>query len=293
MAIKGRILTDDDKKIMIDNYYNMSSSKIAKMLNLKESDVTNFWAKNNLRGKCKRQYPLNESCFDVIDNEAKAYTLGFIASDGCVYETKDKGKQNIVRISIHQCDEEILTDIKEKVFKTEKPIIYHKNTATLEISSNRIYESLIALDIKPRKTYGNSFVRLSDDLMRHFIRGYFDGDGSISNKLINKSLTSDINISISGYKKNMSKIVDYLAENNIIATFNEDRRRYNGDDVFGALTLPNKISKYAFLKYIYSDSFIGLKRKKDLAHAFCHAIECSTLPMDKITVIYYNNAVLK
>ena len=33
----------------------------------------------------RRKYALNETFFEVINSEEKAYWLGFIAADGCVY----------------------------------------------------------------------------------------------------------------------------------------------------------------------------------------------------------------
>lgn len=293
MALKGRILTQDEQDFMISNYYKMSASSIGKILGISQSDVSNFWYKKGLKGKQKRLYRIDEKCFNIIDDEFKAYTLGFIASDGCVYNCNQQNKQNIIKIAIKQIDEEILEMMKTNVFKTDKPINHRNGVSILEIVSNEIYNDVVSLGLSPRKTYGNTYVKLNDTLMRHFIRGYFDGDGSISTKCGKDKYTFDVGVSISGFQNNMLKIGNWLEEYNIFTTFLIDKRTYNNEQPFGSLTFPNKISKYSFLKLIYENSNIFLSRKKNLANNFFNIIENKTSPMDKTIVIYYQNAVLK
>ena len=278
---------------MVNNYHNMSASKLGKIMGLSRNDVSNFWYKAGLKGKQNRVYSLDEHCFDAIDNEYKAYVLGFIASDGCIHNPTEEHKQNIVKISIKQIDEEILNIMKTVVFKTDKPISHRHGVSTLEIVSDNICQNIIKLGLGIRKTYGNTYVQLETHLMRHFIRGYFDGDGSISTKCGEDSLTHDIGISISGFYSNLSKIANYLENFNIFTTITIDNRKYNGNEPFGALNFPNKISKYCFLKFIYDESNIFLQRKKNLAQNFFKIIVYGTKPMDKTIIAYYKNAVLK
>lgn len=271
----------------------MSAAKSGKIIGLSSNDVSNFWYKAGLRGKQNRVYSIDEHCFDIIDNEYKAYALGFIASDGCIYNPAQEHKQNIVKIAIKQIDEEVLQIMREAVFKTDKPINHRHGISTLEISSNAICQKIEELGLHPNKTYGNTYVQLEEVLMKHFIRGYFDGDGSISTKCGKDNHTSDVSVAISGYYKNMSKIINCLETYNIFATFCEDKRGRTKDDIFGSLTIPNKIAKYCFLKFLYEDSNIFLKRKKDLALNFFRIVENGNSPMDKTIIAYYKNAVLK
>lgn len=271
----------------------MSAAKLGEIMGLSRNDVSNFWYRAGLKGKQNRVYSIDEHCFDIIDDEYKAYALGFIASDGCIYNPTQRHKQNIVKITIKQVDEEVLEIMREAVFKTDKPINHRHGVSTLEISSNIICQKIKELGLHPNKTHGDSYVQLEDALMKHFIRGYFDGDGSISTKCGKDNYTSDVSVAISGYYKNMGKIANYLEAYNIFTTFCEDKRSSTKDDIFGALTLPNKIAKYCFLKFLYEDSNIFLKRKKDLALNFFQIIESGNSPMDKTTTAYYKNAVLK
>jgi deoxyuridine 5'-triphosphate nucleotidohydrolase len=120
---------------------------------------------------------LDDRLFDDIDSEAKAYLLGWIASDGSI----TRGR---VVIAIHTNDTHTLSRLRDIVSK-EIPIKRKKNRsiAYFEINSSRIQEKVCqALNIEPgKKDRTVGFPRLkSDELTWAFIRGYFDGDGSIS-----------------------------------------------------------------------------------------------------------------
>lgn len=272
----------------------MSSKQIAEVIGLKPSSVTYIWHRAGLHGKTKYVYGIqNQDYFKVIDTPDKAYFLGFICSDGCIYYDKNHPKQPVLRISISRNDEHILDQFK-KFIMTEKPISRTNGKySTLELSSSEIVESIESHGIGARKTWSNCIPNdIPDNLMKYFIRGYFDGDGAISKKVEKNSL-HNVGISISGYYGNLTKIIDILANNNIFSVFCEDKRKYSdGYGPFGLLTFTNKISKYCFLKYIYDDLDCPyLFRKYKLAKEFIDVIEQDDSIMERIAVVYYNHAV--
>lgn len=120
--------------------------------------------------------------------------------------------------------------------------------------------------------------------MRHFIRGYFDGDGTVG-----KNLKS---VSIAGYKRNLDKIADELGKRNIYSKIISDKRKCKGQDDFGSLTFSNLTGVYCFLKYIYYDSTYYLKRKKEMADEIINKIESSNKTRDLERVNYCDYAVL-
>src|SRR5262249_48320028 len=107
---------------------------------------------------------------------AKAYLLGWIASDGSI-------RKGSITLAIHIDDAHTLSRLrdivsKEILIKKKKnhPIVY------FDINSIRIQEMVCrALGIEPgKKDRTAGFPSLgSDELTWAFIRGYFDGDGSI------------------------------------------------------------------------------------------------------------------
>lgn len=230
--------------------------------------------------------------FEKIDTSDKAYFLGFIGSDGCIYTPKIKNKQKIIKITIQKEDIKIL-HLFNSVLESNKPISESKNKyVSLEISSDKLANDLHKLGLDSNKTYNNTIAIVDNEYMPHLIRGYFDGDGSIHyNEELSKS-----GISIAGYKRNMNKIISYLDGRNIFTTFAMDKRKYNSptDDSFGCISFPNKTSEYCFLKLIYENCGIYyMDRKYDLAQKFINRIETSKNIRDKQIVAYYNNAVQK
>lgn len=129
----------------------------------------------------RREYP--DHIFTYIPNKdvnhafmGKPYTpnnmyfLGMMLADGWV-----TGK-NIVGLKLKKEDKYLV----EKLYKLIKPNQEFKSK-TLTISSDQLYKDLCNLGCKPNKTL-NKFKLpvIPDNLFFHFLRGYFDGDGSIS-----------------------------------------------------------------------------------------------------------------
>ncbi len=163
---------------------------------------------------------------------------------------------------------------------------------SLEIVSDKMFDDITKYGLFPRKTYGNAYVQLSEKLMKHFIRGYFDGDGCISTKVAN---LNNVNVGISGYYKNMQRFQSYLEKYNILSSYVIDNRKYNtlDNDAFGTLCFVNRTEKYCFLRFIYDESNIYLKRKHELAEEFIKKVECDSRPSCKEIIIYYKQAVQK
>lgn len=130
----------------------------------------------------KRTYQVNDSFFSEL-NEKSAYWLGFLYADGYISKT-----ENCIRITLSAKDEDHLLKFKEDI-KSESPITYHMNRysekypltkkARISIFSKKIKEDLFNLGCSSSKSLTCKFPNLSKTLIPHFIRGYFDGDGSV------------------------------------------------------------------------------------------------------------------
>ena len=281
-----------------NNYNSCTSVELAIKYNCSPSKISQVWSKHGLIGKTNRTYHLDETYFDEINTPAKAYFIGWIASDGCIYIADTPNKSAIIRISISSQDERVLQLFQQEL-KTDKPLHYHStkgcNYVSLEICSDRLVNALVKVGITPKKkTYGNTIPNIPNEFMPHFIRGYFDGDGNINKKWANPNLDKYIrsSASISGYKKNMVKLIRYLENRNIYAQFGVDKRRYNGEDDFGSLSLNNNCSMYCFLKLIYdSCEDFYLERKKICADNFIKHIESDSSIRYKQVTTYYKYAV--
>lgn len=124
-------------------------------------------------------------------------------------------------------------------------------------------------NIIPNKTTIYEPVILQHDLMNHFFRGYFDGDGCLTVRNKKYECPSYYRASIAGFKHNLIKMAEYLDSMDIHLSFQEDKRMYNNGLPFGCIATCNKQQTYSFLKYIYNNCFdVYLPRKKEIADKF-------------------------
>lgn len=139
---------------------------------------------------------INYDYFDVIDTENKAYWLGFLFADGNIttpYRVNKDGsiKNGIYRIeiSLKEEDKDHL-DMLRKELNVEKPLNISKtnyngaNRCRLYFNSKHLWEVLNSYGCTPKKSLTLTFPPISifkdKSLIKHFIRGYFDGDGCLS-----------------------------------------------------------------------------------------------------------------
>ncbi len=132
---------------------------------------------------------VNEEFFDQINSEVKAYLLGFLLADGCIKQPKGNRQLNLV-LSIQEEDSNICKLLVDNVAPFNSMNIYHspskkakgeKPLCIVTITSNKLCNRLIELGCNINKTVtGIKFPTYRGILLRHFIRGYFDGNGGIS-----------------------------------------------------------------------------------------------------------------
>lgn len=201
--------------------------------------------------------------FKVIDTPEKAYVLGFLFSDGFIGEYNKSYTINIVQ----HIDEEYLIDKIQQLFPFFRKTNYGNNGMALELTCNRkeLYEDLLALGMYPRKSNENRnnlrFPNIPINLQSHFIRGYFDGDGSVY-----KQKLGNTKMEIGGTCYYMiTDIIKILYDNGITVNL---RCKYAGTglrtlDFYVLYTSSDKISKQ-FAEYIYKDcGDLYMKRKYD------------------------------
>lgn len=207
-----------------------------------------------------KKYKINENFFKTITRES-AYVLGWVASDGCIQYIPNK--KYSLRFELKDYD--ILTTIKD-LMKTNIPIRKReeKNTYLLVINNKKIIKSLLDLNMTPNKTYKLQMPHIDKKYYPDFIRGYFDGDGSVYLNKHNKNAPQLVSYICSVNKNFLKAIGNYLREEiDIIPKIHEE------SPGFYKLKYGAKES-YAFYKLIYNDTDLYLKRKKDI---FDNAIE--------------------
>jgi len=166
----------NEKEIQIlkENYSNLEGVHLL-FPNRTKSSVYHFASRIGLnRSIRKRYYDTDENFFKKWTNES-SYALGWMFSDGNV--AKDR---RTFGFHLHKKDIKILKILKELMNSKHKIFLYG-NAAEFRIHSKKMCGDLISLGCMPNKTFKIKFPKkLPKKYLNHFIRGYFDGDGSIS-----------------------------------------------------------------------------------------------------------------
>ena len=212
---------------------------------------------------------------EKINTPEKAYLIGLFYADGCLVSNNVKRKNtNAVRISL--TDQQLIEDLY-KLFpffnKNSYDFSKHNPNCLIQYSLSKknklLYQDCFNAGIFPRKSAENSeqllIPQIEKHLISHFIRGYFDGDGSISisSKRPNLrrveicttslSLITDI---IKEFKRNSINVP-------IFRTKNHDKNK--------TLYVIEWVKSEDVLKlkeYLYKNSTICLERKFKLFESF-------------------------
>ena len=264
----------------------LNNRQISEEIEIPQRILSEMLKHFNIENKNKRYIKnINHDYFNNIDNENKAYILGFLLADGCVLVEPKKKNGEIYSYSkrISFCnsisDYEIIEKIRNeispqsniKIFQNNKGTVNRKPQCVLRIGSSEIVDKLIDIDIKPRKTedlnFKFDFSIIPEHLIRHFIRGFFDGDGCFSK--IRQSLSITI---ISTSLNFLNQIAKYFT--NLSEGINEVIREINGKTTnyytlnfnFERTDKPEKVLK--IYNYLYDDSELYLIRKKDKIESY-------------------------
>lgn len=212
-----------------------------------------------------RKYQLNEYFFDIINTQDKAYILGLLYADGCNFI-----KKSTISISLQEEDVEILEKIRLCIGSSH-PLEYidysrkhdygytYKNQWRLLMFSKHMCNSLNAIGMTPNKSLTLEFPKIDKSLYRHFIRGYFDGDGSIYQKIINEN-NKPVVLTITSTSSFCEKTKKILYEELGIYAGIYDASNHNG--ITKVLSTTKSASKI-FLDWLYKDANLYMKRKYD------------------------------
>lgn len=135
-------------------------------------------------GQANRTHFFNENYFNQVDSPEKAYWLGFIHADGSLIFIKSLNRITCLDICIHRRDdnliEQFVRDIDGDTTKIERFINNRRPMTRIRLRSPVLIETLCNLGVQPNKSYRNDGALIKDrDYFRHYLRGYFDGNGSV------------------------------------------------------------------------------------------------------------------
>lgn len=208
--------SEDQKHYIVSQYVdnNCTLKELAKQFQVQTQSIRNLLRKENIEivDKKTKDYPRNSDFFENINNNQKAYWLGMFFSDGCVSSTRDeislslKDKEHVFKFK--KAIEANNTKILERIdTRFSKPCYTYK----FQIRDKKLKQDLIKWGCLPQKSSFNfHYPNIPQEFDWDFIRGYFDGDGSIyftDNKyrlsyVGNKMFLEDLKIKL--HKENLS-----------------------------------------------------------------------------------------
>jgi len=240
----------------ISNMYlnlKMGSTKIAKIIGTSHTSILEFLERNNIqRRKDNRnikKFSLNEDYFKSIDTPNKAYFLGFLYADGCMHNN-----ERCFSIKLQERDKYIL-DLFCSELKTDKPLNFvkkrkesHQNMINLRIHSKKMALDLIKLGMTPRKSLTLKFPtseQVPNEFLPHFIRGYFDGDGSV---MIPKKKITRCNVVLCVSEEFGAGLKNYLITKNILSSI------FKGKYTISRITIGGRKQCLSFYDLIYTNN---------------------------------------
>lgn len=217
---------------------------------------------------------MRHTFFQNIETEIQAYLLGFFAADGGLDE-----KRKTMRIQLSEDDFETVNLFRDVIAPTARTfrvegkeikgrngkMYIRKDCYGVDINSTILCDSLNKLGFGYRKTWENtSLPNLNLDLIKHFIRGYFDGDGSVYDCYVKPDQKYKKNERIRIYWTVVSKSKQILEDiQNIFLTVGiKSSICFTKRDKIYQLSCPmSQLSK--IYDFLYEDSHFYMKRKYD------------------------------
>ena len=168
---------------------NYTGQEIAKELGCSIKVIKNviikagvLWDNSPTNFKLKNGYKINRECFKNFDTEAELYFYGLLLADGCIISNS-----NSIQITTQQRDKAIIESLRDFI-GTDKPIANKRQQGIYEsvalcFSDKEIADKLRSVGLESRKSLKEkvpTFYNSDDINMRHFWRGFVDGDGSVN-----------------------------------------------------------------------------------------------------------------
>ena len=196
----------------------------------------------------------NRNIFNKIDNEEKAYWLGFIVADGYLNINK-----HMLRIKLGNRDRSHLIKFikfvggNEEMLKSE----IHSETGNenfyVSLYSKEVMNDLLSLGVEQAKSGKEKVCNIDKKYYRDFIRGLWDGDGFIRENLSG--------IGLIGSEEVLAFVQNYFNDSLGVKPL----KIYPHCNTFKIEYRSTRKAIPLILNHLYGDKDVALDRKKELA----------------------------
>jgi len=194
-----------------------------------------------------RKYNFDLDYFEEINTPEKAYWLGVLYADGSINSIHTS-------VTLSSIDKILIRNLKSALGRTS-PIKsipakgMHKQRFYIHLCSKKMVSDLVKQGCTSRKTFEIKPPSIAPDLVRHFIRGLWDGDGTV--------LKDGSQASVAG-TEDLLKWVRQMLNQSIDLPLRKVRKKPGCYvlDYSGSLVLDR------LRTYLYTDATVFLPRKR-------------------------------
>lgn len=249
-----KILTAEDEKIIISLYKNKYTydeiiKKIKKISS--HNTINRIIKKYNIKRTfiTKATNKVNHDYFDNIDTPEKSYWIGMLMADGYVHN-----KRGYVELSLHHNDKDMIEKFKNDL-NSDRKINCYNNKCSIKISSRKLINDLKKYGIIQRKSGKEIFPDIN--FKSDFLRGFFDGDGSVGISKKQKWFRF-----ISSSYIIIDQINNFLIKKGISS---KNISKLNSKTPIYSIHYSSYFDCINLYKLIYENSTLFMKRKKEKA----------------------------
>lgn len=267
------VLSEQNKKDILYMYSEekVGCTTISRRIGVNENTIASYIRRTigtRSRSAAAKKYTCDETFFENIDTEEKAYWLGFFYADGYV-TTSGKYNNGTIGLTISEKDYGHLCKFKNSINATN-PIKHYKTGKSsfkqnveycrLLIRSDKLYSDIVKQGVVEHKTNIITPPNISKDLVRHFVRGYIDGDGCIS-KTDTETHPLSYAVKILGTEQVLDFIKNFIHEYTDIKIGRYFKRKEC--QTVSSLEFSGNVQVEKFLDIIYKNATVFLDRKHE------------------------------
>jgi intein-encoded DNA endonuclease-like protein len=224
--------------------------------------------------KNQKYTDVNTSFFKEINNEGNAYFLGFLYADGGV---QTKNSAYCVTLKLKSNDQIIIQKLRDIMSPSSPVKITGGKYSYFRINQKEVCEQLIALGCVPNKSLILEFpTKVPANLIRHFLRGYSDGDGCIYKNRFKKKKTINTIwkiISTKQFCEQTAKILKKELGINCSQSLSKPKK----NQITTVLSVGGNLQVKKVLDWLYQDATIYLPRKYDKYQEFLNGENSSAV----------------
>lgn len=263
IKIKKDVWTKKEIKLLVDNYnktpdvFNMFPTRTRNSISYKAWDL-------GLKKHDRGAFAVNFNYFKTWSSDM-SYILGMICADGNVIDSPKR-----LTITLHRKDNYMLENINQ-LLESKRPIYKRESKCNdLVLTCGEIVDDLNKLGVMSKKSLVLEWLKVPDEYLKDFVRGYIDGDGCVCTYIRHRYSKDELVLEVSvlgtenflnGMSSSVSNAIGIKAMKvHKVTSSNIHVMKWSGS------------TAKKLLQWIYSDSQLHLTRKRKVFEDYLQQI---------------------